>query len=130
MHKNIEGGCFCRELRYKITGPAVLQLFCFCKDCLTLSGTDGYAGYMVKNEDFHLTKGTPTKFNKKVKDNRTVVRHFCSTCGTNIWGKTEFGIISVAAGSLDDPTIFKPSKKTFAHDAPPWARVPDELEEF
>ncbi|KLN61878.1 hypothetical protein WH96_06275 [Kiloniella spongiae] len=130
MTEIIEGGCFCKEIRYKITGPAVLQLLCFCQDCLAISGTDGYAGYMVKETDFQLTSGTPTVHTKTSKENRKVHRHFCGTCGSNLWGQTEFGLISVAAGSLDAPNLFKPTKKVFTSQAPIWARIPDHLEKM
>ena len=127
---NNEGGCFCGEIRYRISGEPVFQLFCFCKDCLAITGTDGYAGYMVKESDFKLIKGVPKTHDKCSQQGRTVKRHFCGTCGTNLWGQTEFGLISVAAGTLDDSTLFKPTKKVFTDDAPDWSRVPDELEEM
>ena len=130
MAKEIYGGCFCGEVRYKITGEPVFQLFCYCKDCLSITGTDGYAGMMVKNSDFHLIKGNPTVHKKRARDGRTVKRHFCGTCGSNLWGQTEFGLVSVAAGTLDDPNIFKPNRTAFVADAPHWARIPDEMEEM
>jgi len=125
---NAEGGCFCGEIRYKIGGIPVLQLYCFCEDCLSLSGTDGYAGIMIKQDDFEVTRGVPTCHEKTSRENRKVVRNFCGTCGTNIWGKTSFGLISVAAGTLDDPGLFNPSKSVFTEDAPHWARIPENIE--
>ncbi len=130
MSGNFEGGCFCGEVRYKITGEAVLQLMCFCRDCLSITGTDGYAGLMVKSEDFHLVQGKPKTHDKTSKQGRTVTRHFCGTCGSNLWGVTSFELTSVPAGSLDDPNKFHPSKKVFTHGAPDWARIPEGLEEM
>lgn len=130
MKKATTGGCFCGAVRYEVTGDAVIQLLCFCSDCLSITGTDGYAGYMVKESDFRLVSGEPTSHAKTSKEGRHVHRHFCGTCGSNLWGVTEFGLISIAAGSLDDPSIFTPIKKVFVADAPSWARIPDDLEEM
>lgn len=130
MASELCGGCFCGEVRYKITGEPVLQLLCFCKDCLSITGTDGYAGMMVQDTDFHLLQGIPSVHAKTSKEGRTVKRHFCGVCGSNLYGQTEFGLISVAAGTLDDPELFKPEKKVFVADAPHWARIPEELEEM
>lgn len=130
MSEKIEGGCFCGDIRYRIKGEPVLQLFCFCKDCCAISGTDGYAGYMVNAPDFSLSRGTPIWHETISKEDRVVIRHFCGKCGSSLWGQTEFGLISVAAGSLDDPGLFKPTKKVFVHDAPVWARIPDHLDEM
>jgi len=124
----LEGGCFCGAIRYRVSQPAVLQLHCYCKDCLATSGTDGYAGYMVANEHFSLQQGQPSVHRKTSAQNRTVERHFCGTCGTNLWGQTELGLVSIAAGTLDDPSVFQPNKSAFVEDAPTWARVPSHLE--
>lgn len=130
MTQEIEGGCFCGDVRYRINGEPVIQLYCFCKDCLSMSGTDGFAGYLVNDSDFSLIKGAPSTFNKLSKEGRTVKRHFCGNCGSGLWGETELGLTSVTAGTLDDPTIFSPTHKVFVPDAPGWARIPDDLEEM
>jgi hypothetical protein len=120
-----EGGCFCAAVRYEITGKPVLQIMCFCRDCLVRAGTDGYAGYMVNEDDFKHLKGTTTHITTKADSGRSVDRHFCPICGSHLWGQTQLGLVSVAAGSLDDPTLFKPSQAVFTEQAPPWARIPD-----
>ena len=130
MSENIEGGCFCGHVRYKISGKAVLQLMCFCKDCLSTTGTDGYAGFMVKSGDFHLVQGKPSTYDRTSKEGRNVKSYFCGICGSNLWGETTFGLNSVAAGTLDDPNRFHPTKKAFAHDAPKWARIPENLDDL
>ncbi len=125
-----QGGCFCGAIRYQITGDAELQLFCFCQDCQKITGTDGYAGYMVKSPDFSVTQGSPKVHEKTSIEGRKVQRHFCGECGSNLWGVTEFGLTSVSAGTLDDTSAFQPSHKVFVHDSPVWGRVPDDLEEM
>ncbi|MEL6734754.1 MAG: GFA family protein, partial [Pseudomonadota bacterium] len=118
MVEVLEGGCFCGEVRYRITGKAVMQIMCFCNDCLSTAGTDGYAGFMVKSEDFKLTKGLPSTFEKVSKEGRKVTKCFCGTCGSNLWGVTSFGLTSIAAGTLDNPDAFRPNKKVFVQNAP------------
>ena len=130
MTTPIEGGCFCGEIRYRVNDEATLQLLCFCKDCVAITGTDGYAGYMVKDEHFQVLAGKPNTHVKVAKSGRKIVRHFCGNCGSNLWGQTEMGLTSIAAGSLDDPTLFNPTHKVFTEDALSWARVPEELDEF
>jgi len=125
--KSLEGGCFCGEVRYKVSGEPVLQLYCFCRDCTIFTGTDGYAGYMVRNSAFAVLKGEPRIFDKKSREGRIVKRHFCGVCGTNLWGQTEYDLVSIAAGTLDDVSAFKPTKKVFTCNAPDWARIPEGL---
>jgi hypothetical protein len=118
------GGCFCGAIRYEISGKAELQLFCFCADCRKLGGTDGYAGYMVLDEVFKHTEGDPKQHRKISSEGRTVIRHFCGECGSLVWGATELGLTSVAAGTLDDPSLFQPTMNVFEEQAPSWARIP------
>lgn len=125
-----QGGCFCGDIRYEITGKPVLQLFCYCSDCRATTGSDAWAGYMVKIPEFRLLKGSPTVYEKTSKEGRVVKQHFCGKCGSSLWGETEFGLMSVGAGSLDDTSVFNPTKKVFVDDAPHWARIPEELEEM
>ena len=124
------GGCFCGCVRYEIAGEPAMQVLCFCRDCLKTSGTAGYAGYMVNTSDFRVVSGEPKVHERTSKEGRTVKRHFCSECGSNLFGVTEFGLSSVAAGTLDNPEVFHPTAKCFVDDAPHWARVPAELEKL
>lgn len=130
MSNSLEGGCLCKKIRYRLSGEPVFQLFCYCSDCRIFSGADGWAGYMVKTAEFELITGTPTVYNKTSIEGRSVGMNFCGTCGSKLFGTTEFGIVSVAASSLDDPSIFKPTKKVFTDNAPHWVRIPEYLEEM
>ncbi len=125
---SVSGGCLCGAVRYRINGDPVLQLLCFCRDCLVRGGTDGYAGYMVNTTDFEQTSGETAHYTTVAESGRSVDRHFCAKCGSNLWGLTQLGLTSVAAGSLDDPTIFTPSQAAFTEQAPPWARIPETLQ--
>ena len=124
----MEGGCSCGAVRYRAVGQPVLSLLCFCRDCLSAFGCDGYPGMMVKNDNFEIIQGTPATFARSSASGRSVVRHFCSKCGCNVWGQTELGMVSIAAGTLDNPDLFNPTKAVFTSQAPAWARIPDHLE--
>jgi hypothetical protein len=119
------GGCFCGSIRYRVIAEPALSLFCFCGDCRATAGTDGYAGLMVPEAGFAQISGTAATHTRGSKAGRSVVRHFCPECGTNLWGVTELGLVSVAAGTLDDPEAFEPTRAVFTSEAPSWARIPE-----
>ena len=50
----IGGGCLCGAVRYSVSGEPVVQLYCYCTDCRKVSGTDGYAAYVVHRDDLSL----------------------------------------------------------------------------
>ena len=107
----IQGGCLCGAVRYSIVGEPVFQLYCYCTDCRRVSGTDGYAAYVVQRSDLTLDQGEPTSFSVTAKSGRTNTRNFCGKCGSRLWADLELGFASVAGGSLDDPEVFQPGRE-------------------
>ena len=119
------GGCICGEVRYEVEGEPEMCLFCYCDLCTKRIGTDGYGGAMFPESGFKRLQGEPSSYATVSDAGRTVHRFFCGNCGSHLWGETELGLVSIAAGSLDDPSVFKPEGVVFTEDAPPWARIPD-----
>ena len=56
-------------------------------------------------------------------------RGFCSECGASVfWEREGRGTISIAAGTLDEPTGLAPSHHIFTADAGDYYQVDDALE--
>ena len=71
-------------------------------------------------------------FSGPVKESRTkggsgqpAVRNFCSDCGSLLFGTPESdpGLVTIYAGSLDDPTDFNPREALFVAHRPSWAKL-------
>jgi hypothetical protein len=57
-----------------------------------------------------------------------VERGFCPNCGSPLIEKVErlANALGIAAGSLDDPALYKPSVDLYTDSAPPWdSMLPD-----
>ena len=124
----VKGGCLCGAIRYSISGEPVVQLYCYCRDCTKVSGTDGYAAYVVPRDSLTLDQGQPVGFSVTAKSGRTNTRHFCGSCGSRLWADLDTGLASVSGGSFDDPEHFSPTMVHCENDAPSWGRVPTALE--
>ena len=92
-----KGGCLCGAVRFSISGEPVVQLFCYCTDCRQVSGTDGYAAYVVQRADLSLDEGEPTSYSVTAKSGRTNTRNFCSKCGSRLWADLDTGLASQLA---------------------------------
>jgi hypothetical protein len=58
------------------------------------------------------------------------VRGFCAECGSRLLrGKSDFGQ-GIAAGTLDDPSLYKPQHEIWTSDAQPWDHVDPKLPKF
>src|SRR5437870_13527238 len=106
------GGCVCGAIRYECTAEPVMMFKCHCRDCQRLTGGGFVAGLLVPASAFRLKKRqlryhfTPSLAGGKHK------RGFCAKCGSRLTGgesdERPTGFIGVTAGSLDDPSWFRP----------------------
>jgi len=118
------GGCICGGVRYECTAEPIMMFNCHCRDCQHVTGGGHVAGLLIPASAFRLTKGelkyhfTPSLAGGKHK------RGFCPECGSRLTGgendQRPGTLVGVTAGSLDDPSWFRPQMDLFVCDAPPW----------
>jgi hypothetical protein len=128
------GGCVCGAVRYECTAAPLLMFKCHCRDCQHVTGGAFVPGLLVPATAFRLTKGemryhfTPSLAGGQHK------RGFCAACGSRLTGaehETETRpFIGITAGSLDDPSWFKPQMHFFVSDAQPWDEMDPALPKF
>ena len=126
------GGCLCGEIRYQCTAEPELMYYCHCTDCRKANGTAYHTGLYMQRSDFQLTSGTTRSHAKTADSGRIIVRHFCGHCGAHIYSDKgdESDMISLKAGSLDEPEIFHPDTEIWAQSKVSWADLPDDLKSF
>ncbi len=85
----------------------------------------------VKKSDFHLA-GESAHYGKRGGSGLRAIRHFCPTCGSLLFGTPEVApdLITIYAGSLDDPSVFEPELVQFTHDRAAWDQTAGDLPEF
>ena len=102
--------------------------YCFCTDCRKASGS-GFIPFIGVATDAVKITGTVIVHTVKHEDGREAVRNACAVCGGLVYGG-EVGNPrghTIYAGSLDDPSLFKPSIGIFTRDKPDWVVVPPGL---
>jgi hypothetical protein len=57
------------------------------------------------------------------------VRNFCPACGSLVFGgeNGKDDSFTIYAGSLDDPSSFRPTIAIFARDCPAWVLIPPDI---
>ncbi len=121
MAGTISGGCACGAIRYECDVDPVLMLNCHCRDCQRSSGS-AYAPVLVAPNSGVRMRGEPRYHRVVGKAGKAVERGFCPTCGSQVAIKLERfpDILGLQAGSLDDPTIYRPTMEVFTASAQPW----------
>lgn len=104
MAKTLEGGCQCRKVRYRVTGPPLTFYACHCTECQKQSASAFGLSLWVKRSDFAIVSGQPKFFDRPADSGNITRCAFCPDCGTRLYhapgDNTE--IYSLKAGSLDD----------------------------
>ena len=129
--KCYSGGCLCGALRYDAEGEPSFAGYCFCADCRKASGA-GCIPFMGFPSAAVRISGPTRQFRSKSIRGSDAVRNFCPTCGALVFGGDVGKDTShtIYAGSLDDPSTFRPTIAIFVRDRPCWSILPPSLKIF
>jgi len=115
----IEGGCFCRRIRYGIAPGKYLSANCHCTLCRRAQAAPFVTWLVVPKAQFQYTADVPALLSSSADG----TRYFCPHCGTHVacTNTTHPNIVDVTVGSLDDPAPHPPTMNVFADSELPWA---------
>jgi hypothetical protein len=120
------GGCLCGAVRYEITGPLRDIVMCHCRRCLRTHGH--VAAYSAcARSDLALLRDDGLRWYEG--DDRA--RGFCSRCGASLfWRAAGRPTVSIAAGTLDQPTGLKTIAHIYTRDHADYYAIDGEGERF
>jgi hypothetical protein len=104
MIMRLEGGCYCRKLRYVAEGEPIARAQCHCRQCQYISGGSPNVFIIMPADGFRYITGEPKTFRRRDIDN-PATRQFCAECGTHI-ASIRSGPIVLKVGTLDDPSLY------------------------
>jgi hypothetical protein len=126
--KRTTGGCLCGAVRYEAEGEPRFTGHCYCADCRKASGS-GFIPFMGFPASAVRFSGQTRTFTSKAASGADAVRNSCPVCGSLVFGG-EVGkdnSFTIYAGSLDDPSSFRPTFAIFTRNRPTWAVIPPDL---
>ena len=127
----ITGQCLCGAVLYQAGGDPLFAVLCHCRDCQRISGTGHTPVLGMPIGQFTFTGETRTYAARGIRG-KHAVRHFFPTCGSLLFGMPGSvpDAVSIYVGSLDDPSVFKPSVAVFTSYRHHWDRGAASLPEF
>jgi hypothetical protein len=129
--QRITGGCLCGAVRWEAQGAPRFAGLCYCADCRKASGS-GFVGFMSYPADAVRFSGETRVFRSPSFRGGEAVRNSCPACGGLVFGG-EVGkdtSHTIYAGSLDEPSDFRPAIAIFNRDRPAWALIPEGVTVF
>lgn len=98
------GRCLCGAVRYELRGPLRDVLLCHCVECRRWSG-HVFAATAVRRDGLVLLENGDLRWVPSPESESGARRGFCGACGSSLfWDAPARETVSVAAGTLDEPT--------------------------
>ena len=131
MTELYSGGCACGAIRYEVSGTAMVENDCQCRQCQRQTGT-GHGSYLT-------FVGAEVTVQGEAADWETVgelgtVKHsrFCAACGSPLFLTFPDmpDVFVVCAGNLDDPSRYQPRVAMWASAGHAWDHLDPSLTRF
>ena len=121
------GGCLCGGVRYRVTGPLRNVVCCHCGQCRRTHGHFG-AYSSAQKTSLVLIEELGLRW---YASSAGVRRGFCGTCGASLfWESAAEPTVSIAAGTLDEPTGLVTTGHIYVADAGDYYGIADGLPRF
>jgi len=119
----LEGGCTCRNVRYRMATKPLFVHCCHCRWCQRETGASFALNALIESDRVKLLQGTPVIVNTPSNSGRgqKIVR--CPECHIALWshyagaGDT---LKFVRVGTLDEPDCLPPDIHIFTASKQPW----------
>ena len=127
MADDLEGGCACGAVRYRLGSAPMFVHCCHCRDCQRQTGSAFVLNALIETDRISLLSGDPAVVAVPTDSGRPHEIYRCGACQTALW--SDYGgrpaLRFVRVGTLDDPTALTPDVHIYTRSKLPWVRLPD-----
>ena len=119
-----KGGCLCGQVRYNFLSHRLDAVSCYCRDCQRVTGSP-MTTVVQADANSLVTDGQTKTYSVQSASNRTVTRHFCPTCGSQLFTEAEMvpDAIFIKCSTLDEPSNASTKANFWLSSAASWAPV-------
>jgi hypothetical protein len=128
MSAPIEGGCDCREIRYRLTSGPMFVHCCHCRWCQRESGASFALNAMIEADRVELLAGAPEVVHTPSASGKGQKIWRCPSCRIAVWSNYAGAgplIHFVRVGTLDNPDALPPDIHIFTSSKQPWVVLPE-----
>lgn len=131
MGMGFSGRCLCGAVTYECSVPPIVMGNCYCLDCQRVTGS-GFASGILVPRSAVTVRGEVRYYDSVADSGHVISRGFCPICGSRLFGKGDAAPerMSITAGSLDDPAVFRPQADIYTSSARTWVNMNPRLPKF
>ncbi|MCH7295162.1 GFA family protein [Acinetobacter higginsii] len=131
MPNEYKGSCLCGAVSYQAQVAPRYRFNCHCRDCQKATGS-AYAPIAFFHQSELKITGELKYFESLGLSGKPIRRAFCPNCGSQMFGLPELvpEMISIRAGTLDDPNLYQPQAECFVSHANEWDLLNPNISHF
>jgi hypothetical protein len=128
--RELQGGCACGAVRYRLTSDPLLVHCCHCLNCQRQTGSAFVINVLIEADRVEVLSGDPQPIDvPRERGKQRIWR--CPTCQIALFSKyTSPKMRFVRAGTLDDPAAVEPDVHIFLRSKLPWVTLPESMPAF
>jgi len=125
-----EGGCDCREVRYRLASRPMFVHCCHCRWCQRETGASFALNALFESDRVELLHGEPEIVHTPSNSGKGQKIARCPKCRIALWsnyGGAGDAIRFIRVGTLDNPDAFPPDIHIFTSTKQPWVVLPPDV---
>ena len=129
----LEGGCTCGELRYRLQRSPIIVHCCHCRWCQRETGTAFALNAMIETDSISLLSGNPEQVDTPSNSGKGQKIIRCPNCHIAVWSHYAGAgdVLSfVRVGTLDNPDALPPDTHIYTASKQPWVILPPDTPAF
>jgi hypothetical protein len=127
MADELQGGCTCGAVRYRLGSPPMIVHCCHCRDCQRQTGSAFVLNALIEADRVALLSGEPEMVTVPAPSDRAQKIYRCPSCRIALW--SVYGDVDklrfVRIGTLDDPSALPPNVHIYTRSKLPWVTLPE-----
>lgn len=122
-----EGGCLCRDTRYRVDGEPMSVCFCHCESCRRASGGAYVPWATFRRPQVEFTGAEPAQY----PSSQGVIRMSCARCSSALtYEQVAEPTIDLTVATFDDPSWLEPTCHIWVSDKLPGIEIADDLPQY
>ena len=129
----MEGGCTCREVRFRMEASPMIVHCCHCTWCQRETGSAFVLNAVVESARLKLLQGAPELVVTPSASGRGQKIFRCPQCRVALWShypQAGDAIAFVRVGTLDDPNRMPPDVHIYTGTKQKWVALPESARVF
>jgi hypothetical protein len=125
-----DGGCTCRQVRYRVLTKPLFVHCCHCRWCQRETGSAFALNAMIESDRVQLLDGDVTAIDTPSNSGKGQRISRCPKCAIAVWSNyagAGDAVRFVRVGTLDEPSRLPPDIHIYTASKQPWLTLPPDI---